>query len=105
MTVLIFAIVIGWIFSLENMIKTAGIEAGILAGKPAYSALAWASFVPIIAFAGFCFPRIFLGGELVRRLKEHGIKRRWFNCIRAGVAVYLALLVGIPVGMFITGLR
>lgn len=74
MAVLILAIVLGWVFLLENMVKTARVEAGILKSTASSSTSSWASFIPIIAMAGFCFRRIFLGNELVSKiLHEAGL--------------------------------
>ena len=102
---MLFAIVIGWGLILDHMIKTARVEAGLFDDKVSYSTLRWASFIPIIAITGFCFPRIFLGSELVCKLREQGLQRRWFSRIRMAVVSYLILLIGVPVTLVLAGFR
>ena len=105
MTVVIFAVVFGWVFVLEQIVKAARVEAGMDKSAARHETWVWASFIPIIAMAGFCFPRVFLGKELAWKLKERGIKRRWFNRIRIGVVACLTLLIRVPLVLVMAGLH
>jgi hypothetical protein len=57
----------------------------------------FACWVPIVSIIGICFPGIFLGGDVVRKLNERGTKDHWFNRIRVGAFAYLLLLFSVPV--------
>lgn len=98
MTVYIFALVVGWGFLLNRWVNDARMEAGLkCARSSSFSGMIGFCWVPVISVLGICFPGLFLGGDVVRKLKEQGSHKCWFGRIRMGACAYLVLLLGFPV--------
>ena len=105
MTIYMVAVVLGWGFLLNCLVKQARFEVGIQKAVSSSSSVAvFMCWIPIISMIGICFPRLFLGNDLVRKLREQGNQGRWFNRIRMGACAYLVLLFGIPI-LFVLAAR
>lgn len=102
MTVLLFAVVIGWSVLLTRLVKLARADAE-MASSPSS---VWVMFcwVPIVSIAGILFPGLFLGKGVTRKLTDSD-KSRWTGYIRLGCVGYLVLLFGGSVLLAASGIR
>lgn len=105
MTIYLVAVVLGWGFLLDRLVKQARLEVGIEKASSSSSNIAvFMCWIPIISMIGICLPRLFLGNDLVQKLNQQGIQGRWFNRIRISACAYLVLLFGMPI-LFVLAAR
>ncbi len=106
MTIYMFAVVLGWGFLLDRLVKQARLEVGIAKAVSSPSSFAvFMCWIPIISMIGICFPSMFLGKDIVLKLREQGNQGRWLNRIRMGACAYLVLLFGFPILFLVLGAR
>jgi hypothetical protein len=106
MTIYMFAVVLGWSFLLDRLVKQARLEVGIEKAVSSSSSFAiFMCWIPIISMIGICFPSMFLGKDIVLKLRKHGKQGLWFNRIRMGACGYLVLLFGFPILFFVLAAR
>jgi hypothetical protein len=95
MTALMIALVLGWGFALDRMIRAARQEIGL--AKAPTGGLVMFCWIPIVSVAGIFAPQIFVGRDTAQRLRKSDTSGRWLNYIRLASLGYLVLLIGIPV--------
>ena len=101
-TIVVLLLIGTWHVVLQMLVERARNAVGSKAAG--FNAATYIAFIPIVSFAAIFFPAVFLGRELVGRLRSDGVNQRRIRFVRVGSLSYLvALPIAVLLPSIVTG--
>ena len=92
---MMIVVITGWGILLDRLVKLARRAVGDASATGVLNPAVTFCWVPLVTFAGVCYPQVFLGRDVVQKLARAS-EARWAIYIRMGGLGYLLLIFTIP---------